>query len=136
MINSDALIYTSLLFIAPQTSYYVIYEKWPLPRYITALVFVSCFISVLFWSNPVKDSEIHALDVYFACISIVVVCAYACVYKHMNIPFLISFLLMLYFFYTSNMKSSIEWCCDEHIYYHVISHMFVFFNMGLLIYEL
>ena len=129
MITTDALIYTSLLFIVPQTSYYIIYEKWPLPIYIITLVFISSFISLLFWCNPIKDSEIHALDLYFACISIVVVSAYACVYKHMNIPFLISFLLMLYFFYISNTKSSIEWCCDEHIYYHVISHIFVFLSM-------
>ena len=129
MISTDALIYTSLLFIVPQTSYYIIYEKWPLPIYIITLVFISSFISLLFWCNPIKDSEIHALDLYFACISIVVVSAYACVYKHMNIPFLISFLLMLYFFYISNTKSSIEWCCFEHIYYHVISHIFVFLSM-------
>ena len=69
MITTDALIYTSLLFIVPQTSYYIIYEKWPLPIYIITLVFISSFISLLFWCNPIKDSEIHALDLYFACIS-------------------------------------------------------------------
>ena len=100
---------------------------------VTDLYNYSCFHIIfylsLFWCNPIKDSEIHALDLYFACISIIVVSAYACLYKHMNIPFLISFLLMLYFFYISNTKSSIEWCCFEHIYYHVISHIFVFLSM-------
>lgn len=129
MINSDVLIYTSLLFIVPQTSYYIIYEKWPLPRYIIALVFVSSFVSLLFWCNPIKDSEIHVLDLYFACISIVVVCAHVFIYKDVNTIFLMTFLTMIYFFYISNTKSSIEWCCDEHIYYHVISHIFVFLSM-------
>ena len=89
------------------------------------LTFIS---SQIFWANPIQYSFFHKLDAVIAKISIAMFIVYTLFYKDLPHYILISYLFIILClvccFYYSNYYSSCEWCCDNHLFYHKLVHIF------------
>jgi hypothetical protein len=97
---------------------------------LTYLLFQSIIISQLFWINPIKNSDIHLIDLIIAKISIIYFIFYTLLLKKLNIYLYISYWFIIggiiISFYMSHFYSSQNWCCEKHILYHGLLHIFVF----------
>ena len=97
---------------------------------LTYLLFQSIIISQLFWINPIKNSDIHLIDLIIAKISIIYFIFYTLLLKKLNIYLYISYLFIIggiiISFYMSHFYSSQIWCCEKHILYHGLLHIFAF----------
>jgi hypothetical protein len=86
--------------------------------------------SQLFWANPVRYSTIHRIDGIVAKITVLSFIGYVTFYKKIDPILLYLFMIlvvwMMYFFLLSNFYSNKEWCCNKHILYHGMSHIFCF----------
>ena len=86
--------------------------------------------SQLFWANPVRYSVIHRIDRIVAKITVLSFFGYITFCKKIDPILLYLFLIlvvwMMYFFLLSNFYSNKEWCCNKHILYHGMSHIFCF----------
>jgi len=91
---------------------------------------ITIIVSQLFWKNPIKHSTIHRIDGIVAKISLVLFIGYVTFYKKIDSMlfylFLIIMVWMIYFFLLSDFNSRKEWCCNNHILYHGMSHIFCF----------
>jgi hypothetical protein len=91
---------------------------------------ITIIVSQLFWANPIKHSTIHRIDGIVAKISLILFIVYVTFYKKIDAMlfylFLIIMVWMVYFFLLSDFNSRKEWCCNNHILYHGMSHLFCF----------
>lgn len=91
---------------------------------------ITIVISQLFWANPIKFSIIHRIDGIVAKIALVLFIGYVSFLKKIDIIlfylFLIIMIWMIFFFLLSDINSRKEWCCNKHILYHGMSHIFCF----------
>lgn len=92
---------------------------------------ITIVFSQLFWINPIKDSLIHKWDAIIAKIVIAYFILYTILYQLTDwfSAILYGFVLicMAVFFFLSNYYSSKEWCCEKHLEYHGLLHIFAFF---------
>ena len=91
---------------------------------------ITIIVSQLFWANPVRYSTIHKIDGIVAKIVLVLFIGYVTFYKKIDSSLFYAFLLlivwMIFFFLLSDFNSRKEWCCNKHILYHGMSHIFCF----------
>jgi len=91
---------------------------------------ITIIVSQIFWTNPVRYSTIHRIDGIVAKISLFIFIVYVTVYKKIDAAlfylFLIIMVWMVYFFFLSDTNSRKQWCCNNHILYHGMSHIFCF----------
>ncbi len=94
---------------------------------ILAMMLVTTIVmSQIFWSNPVKDSDIHLCDAIIAKLTIFLFVVYT-FWKHgFMLPYVIVLLCIVISFYHSHYYSSIEWCSSQHIKSHGLLHYFCF----------
>ncbi len=128
-LQPQILCFTSILFLV---GLYFFIIKPPhqktKPEYFLATLLVICsIISILFWTNPIKNSQMHKLDKLVARITITIFILYILFYKQLKT----NSLTYIYFyllggtiaFYTSHYYSSKNWTSNEHILSHVIAHI-------------
>jgi hypothetical protein len=79
--------------------------------------------------NPQNKSFLHKLDGIFGKISFILFSIYTLLIKDLDyifkLIFWIYFTTSLYLFYSSNIHSSIEWCCNNHLLFHSFFHLFI-----------
>ena len=127
--NHKYLCFTSSLLIIPiiyflfNTQY--LNEKPKIEFVLVALLILTTIFSQLFWNDPIKDSMIHKIDAIIAKIAIVSFTLYTFVYKF-HFSYLFILLAICISFYFSNKYSNKQWCCDEHLYWHGLLHLFCF----------
>jgi hypothetical protein len=88
------------------------------------------FSTILFWTNPVKNSFIHKMDAIIAKSGCIYFIGYTLSQKTLENYYICSYILcihgMVYTFYLSNRESIKEWCSTDHIFYHGLLHLFAF----------
>ena len=129
--NHHYLCITSWIFVLPIA--YVLYKLFhheTIPTFEYVLLFLICInigFSLLFWYDPMQESDIHIYDAFFAKLSMMTVMFYF--FSRVNPPidvvvFLIILAGIMVSAYYSNHFSNIEWCCDKHIQSHGLMHLF------------
>jgi hypothetical protein len=125
--NHKCLCYTNLL-LSISFFYFVfnIHEETPFIEYVLAsFLIITIIFSQLFWNNPIKKSFIHKIDAIIAKTVIITFIVYTLIYKF-KFSFLLILLAIAISFYFSNYYSNKEWCCNKHIFYHGLLHIFCF----------
>jgi hypothetical protein len=121
---TNSLIIVSLLFFLQFS------EKNRWENILAVCLVTTLIVSQIFWNNPVRYSIIHRIDGIVAKISVSLFIGYTTFYKKIDPILLYLFLIlitwMMYFFLLSNFHSQKEWCCNSHILYHGIAHIFCF----------
>jgi hypothetical protein len=125
--NYKYLRYTNLLLLL-SIFYFIINITYSTP--VIEYIFASSLIltitfSQLFWNNPIKKSFIHKIDAIIAKIVIITFIAYTLIYKF-KFSFLLILLAIAISFYFSNYYSNKEWCCNKHVFFHALVHIFCF----------
>ena len=121
---TNSLMVLSLLFF---------YNK-PLKNIHEILLSICLIIQIIFaqwfWCNPIQHSIIHRIDAYIAKINISYSIVYTVCIKPLPYFSRTSYIavlgIMSFHFYNSHIYSSKSWCCDDHIYYHGLAHIFAF----------
>jgi hypothetical protein len=111
--------------------YYIFNSKKNIGENILAILIILIIItSQLFWHNPIHKSNIHIIDAYIAKITIISFIIYILFYKKLSyfhlFIFIILLIIMFYTFYLSDYYSNKNWCCQNHLLYHGIAHIFCF----------
>jgi len=111
--------------------YYILNSKKNIGENVLAILIIFILItSQIFWTKPLRYSNIHIIDAYIAKITIISFIIYILFYKIISyfhlFTFIILLLIMFYTFYLSNYYSNKNWCCHNHLLYHGISHIFCF----------
>lgn len=116
------LMFTSLGFVIPCCIY-----PSSIPCYLKSLLLITSTVSVLFWSNPARNSTIHKIDRILARTSIISFMVYNIIKNRKTLVlFSMSILLMLLSLYLSHhfsirMKT---WGGKDHIRAHGFAHFF------------
>jgi hypothetical protein len=128
--NHRYLCYTNLLLII-SLFYFIFNNKVGKHKYLwfeyilVFLLVITIIFSQIFWRNPVKQSKIHKIDAIIAKITIFSFIFYTILYK-----FIFSYLFVLFIisicFYYSNYYSNKKWCCNKHLFFHGLLHIFCF----------
>lgn len=119
LLTNSLLLYSIIYFFTNNTVHTLI-------EYIlVSLLPFTIFFSQLFWINPIRYSIIHKIDAFIAKIVISSFIIYTLIYKYN-----FSYIILLYFiflsFYYSNYYSSKKWCCNNHLFFHGLLHIFCF----------
>lgn len=119
LLTNSLLLYSIIYFFTNNTVHTLI-------EYIlVSLLPFTIFFSQLFWINPIRYSVIHKIDAFIAKIVISSFIIYTLIYKYN-----FSYIILLYFiflsFYYSNYYSSKKWCCNNHLFFHRLLHIFCF----------
>lgn len=123
------LLITSLLMLLPLV-YIIVFVDDPgeFEIFLALFLVMNSILSILFWLNPQKHSFIHKLDGVFAKLGPLLLIPYVLFIKEMNIYLKLLFVLAVFafagLFYVSNHYSTKEWCCNAHIFYHFLMHLF------------
>ena len=130
MMRHSAPAITSILWVIPFSYNHEYFIENSSP-FLLFLILNMTFFSCLFWSDPIKNRNtlIHTIDAACARITILAFIVYNVAFQFQNISFFISMGIMFVFFYASNFYSEKEWCCDNHIYSHLIAHIFALFGI-------
>jgi hypothetical protein len=124
--NYNFLCFTNLLLLYSIFYFFYNNKKYILFEYIlVSLLPFTVICSQLFWINPIRNSLIHSIDAFIAKIVISSFIIYTLIYKYN-----FSYIILLYFiflsFYYSNYYSSKKWCCNNHLFFHGLLHIFCF----------
>ena len=98
-----------------------------LPLYFKILLFQQTILTLLFWSNPIKNrnTNLHIFDKFVVTLFIFSFIFYKIfLYQKNVILFIILGLISLFFFYLSYINSKKKWCSKKHIIFHFIAHIF------------
>jgi len=124
---------TSHLFLLPILYYTTAVKHTKLLSTLFSMVFMNFILSIAFWSDPIKGSIIHYIDRTAAKTSIVIITIYTILNRVLENKSLIWFFgslsFMIVFFYLSNLYSTIEWCCREHLITHSMGHIMATISM-------
>jgi hypothetical protein len=136
--NNNYMQITSLFFLAG-VIYFASYSKKKFGECTLALVLFVCFIiSEVFWSNPIRFSKQHIIDGIYAKFTIACFIVYTLCFKKMNalikMSYIFLILLLAATFYYSDLHSSKDWCCDEHVFYHGLMHLVGFIGSAYAFY--
>jgi hypothetical protein len=128
-LKPQILCFTSILFL---TGLYFLLiknenENQTLEYFLATLLVICSIVSIVFWSNPIKDSQIHKTDRIVARITITCFILYILFYKKNSLKNLCFYLFLIIAtaitFYTSHYYSSIEWVSNKHILTHGLAHI-------------
>lgn len=93
--------------------------------YISCLLYMTTTSSILFWSNPVKNSIIHKIDACIARLTIATFIFYKIYLNTCNqLFFFTTMMKMFFFFYMSNVHSKKCWCGHNHLFFHTFAHIY------------
>jgi hypothetical protein len=127
-INPQLLCLTSSLLVISFLFFLYFSDKNIYEIILAGLLIITIIISQLFWNNPVKYSTIHKIDGIVAKMSLVLFIGYIAIYKKMDTIFFYLSLIMInwtiFYFLLSDFYSRKQWCCNNHILYHGMSHIF------------
>ena len=115
---------TNATLLLSLTYFYFFVDKNTFEMVFAILLVYTIVMSQLFWSNPVKGSDVYLCDAVVAKITILAFILYT-FWKH---GFMWSYILccVAISFYYSNLYSSIEWCSYNHVVSHGLLHYFCF----------
>jgi hypothetical protein len=128
-LKPQILCFTSILFL---TGLYFLLiknenENQTLEYFLATLLVICSIVSIVFWSNPIKDSQIHKTDRIVARITITCFILYILFFKKNSLKNLCFYLFLIIAtaitFYTSHYYSSIEWVSNKHILTHGLAHI-------------
>ena len=130
-LQPQILCFTSILFLSGL--YFLIIKnqnqtKIPHIEYFLATLLVICsIVSMVFWSNPIKNSQMHKTDKIVAKITITCFILYILFLKNNSLTNLYFYLFLIIAtaitFYTSHYYSSKNWTSNKHILTHVLAHI-------------
>lgn len=127
--NHYYLSVTSLFLLCPLFIFVNKMQKNIYEIILAGLLIINIKLSFIFWLNPINKSFVHKLDGIFGKISFILFSIYTLLIKNLDYIFkLIFWILMitsLYLFYSSNICSSNEWCCNNHLLCHSFFHLFI-----------
>lgn len=130
IINLQLLRLTNSLLALSFLFFYQVSNKNIYEIILAGCLIVTIILSQLFWANPIRFSIIHKMDGIVAKLALSLFIGYVVFVKKMDIIlfylFLILIVWMIFFFLLSDFNSRKEWCCNNHILYHAISHIFCF----------
>ena len=118
------LVSSSLLAIPPLIGTF----SGPIEFVIQLAMMLIVVTSLVFWSNPVRETFNSRFDSRLVKTTIIFTCVYALFFK--GLPeqqrnFLITIIVFLAFsFYKSSKASNIQWCSDDHLVCHWFVHIF------------
>lgn len=69
--SNQYLLLSSLLVLLPLSLFYMKTDKNKYHYILANLLIINMILSILFWSNPVKQGLIHKIDAVFARISLI-----------------------------------------------------------------
>lgn len=128
--TNSYLLFTSFLILLPLSLFYFKKNKNKYEYILALLLIINLILSLLFWSNPIKNSLIHKIDAFFARVSLIFFVIYILFFKENNIVLnfiiLILFLKGIMMFFYSDKESSKSWCSKNHINYHMCFHLFMY----------
>ena len=110
--------------------FYMFYRTYSHGYTVLATMILSNIIaSILFWKDAERYSFFHRIDAILARITFVCGLGYILFYKTMS-PiewFLLGIILgkIGFYLYVSNEYSCKDWCCPEHIYHHLLFHLYI-----------
>jgi hypothetical protein len=127
------LVFTSFLIGVPAIKN-ILHTQDKIEIILDCLILFTCILSVLFWSNPVKNSIRHKLDGFFAKLSIIACFLFVFLYQKNNtldkLSFLLSLMMIITIFILSNTCSKNTWVSPNHILCHVIFHIIVILSLS------
>ena len=124
--NYNFLLFTNLLLLYSIVYFFTNNTVHTLIEYIlVSLLPFTIFFSQLFWINPIRYSVIHKIDAFIAKIVISSFIIYTLIYKY-NFSYIILLHFIFLSFYYSNYYSSKKWCCNNHLFFHGLLHIFCF----------
>ena len=95
--------------------------------FLATLLFLNIIISMHFWYEGERHSTPHYIDGIFAKLSMLLVMLYVIFFKKLHVFHILSFLFILscvyLMSYYSNEFSSMNWGCEDHIFYHSMFHI-------------
>lgn len=98
-----------------------------LPLYFKILLFQQSILTLLFWSDPIKNRNtiLHKFDCFVVKLFIFSFIFYKFFLNRKNyILFIILALIALFFIYLSYINSKKKWCSKKHIFFHFMAHIF------------
>jgi len=131
--NNYYLCITSFLFLLGFL-YYLLYSKKNVSENVLGIaLFITFIVSENFWVNPERFSISHKIDGFVAKLTIGLFIIYTIFYKKLGNTAKISYIFVIgmlgLMFYHSNLNSSLDWCCDQHVLHHIFLHLITF--MGI-----
>ena len=125
--NNGYLCITSLFFVLGLIYFAIFSKKNKGECVLSAILLITFIASYWFWSNPIRHSYSHIIDGIIAKISIFSFIFYTLIFKKMDNATFISYIAimigLIIFYYYSNLYSSMDWCSDEHIFWHSFMHL-------------
>lgn len=95
-------------------------------EYFISINILSCTIfSVLFWLNPIKNSNIHFIDSIIARITLINLII-SNILKPVSYYLYLNLFFILLSFFLSNFESQKKWLSLSHQLSHLLFHMIVF----------
>jgi len=128
--SNPHLLFSSLFVLLPLSFFYLNPEKNNYENILAGLLLINFALSVLFWSNPIKNGLIHKIDAFFARVSVFCFIAYVVFLKkisifHKTLFFILLFIGLLFFYYGSK-ESYKSFCFKNHSICHMFFHLFIY----------
>jgi hypothetical protein len=128
MVLTDVLIFSSLLFFIPLHKYYQKQNKNDFETLIAILLLMQVMTSLLHWSNPIRYTKYHTLDMFLTKILLIIIPVYFFFYKKditdsTRYDMLVLLTMTLLFYKISNNHSSKFYQTYDHITNHVVFHI-------------
>ena len=123
---------SKLLCISPLTfliPYYIFRDtKHKIEKYIRTYIPFLVLSTIFLWYHPIRYSWRHRLDrcivIFFATLMIVYIIFIKNMHRILYFFYGMVLAFGFYFLYLSNYYSSKDWCCKNHILYHLGFHLF------------
>ena len=126
-LQPQILCFTSILFLTGVYFLLMKNQNQPLEYVLITLLIICSIVSILFWLNPIKDSQMHKTDRLVARITIISFILYILFYKNNSLKNLFFYLFLILTtaiaFYASHYYSSREWTSNEHILSNGLAHI-------------
>lgn len=128
--SNPYLLISSFFVLLPLSFFYFKTNKNNYEYILATLLVINLFLSILFWSNPIKNGLIHKIDAFFARVSLISFILYILFIKEntffCSVNFFILFLLGIIMFLNGDKESSQDWCSKNHTNYHMCFHLFMY----------
>ena len=128
--SNHYLLLSSLFVLLPLYFFYLKTHKNYYEYILAGLLVINMVLSLLFWSNPIKNGLIHKIDAFFARISLICFILYIVFLKENSILDKVIFiglsLIAISMFLCGDKESSKNWCSKNHINFHMCFHLLSF----------
>ena len=128
--SNPYLLFSSLFVLLPLSFFYFKEDKNNYEYFLALLLIINLILSLLFWSNPIKQGLIHKIDAFFARVSLICFILYIIFLKNTTNScktiFLIISSIGIAMFLYGDKESSKDWCSKNHTNCHMFFHTFAF----------